>query len=522
MSKFNVSNKGKQQNKVIVSQPPNTVNKAGGLAYKNKTKVDLATKALSWFVNDTFYATEEEYLQEFVALVNKLKDPKFAAKLAIFARDQFNMRSVSHILAVETIIALHKKKKLGEEWVANAIEKVVIRPDDILEILAYWKSRNQKSMAKALQKGLARAFDKFDNYQIRKYAAANKVGGYKLIDAIRILHPRPTDRNKEAIEELVKGERTSASTRQVNMVKATQNVSEKDRKEAMGNVWREAFKEPENIPYGDLLRNIRSILDNAPDQIPNAIELLTNREKIKRSRLFPFRFYRAYKTLDNANGDWDRQILRKVLSALSDALDISCENVPCLENTMVVVDTSGSMSSPVTASRKDLKRYNYLNTQAMKCVEAAALFGAILAKASNADAAAFATRCEYVNYNPKDSVLTIMQNIINTDVCHSTDFNTIFTTANRSYDRIVIFSDMQGWDGWCNPTETYNAYKSRHKADPWIYSVDLLGYGTSMFPNKKGDKVVQLSGYSEKMFDLMDLAESDKKAMIREIEKIEI
>ena len=78
---------------------------------------------------------------------------------------------------------------------------------------------------------------------------------------------------------------------------------------------------------------------------------------------------------------------------------------------------------------------------------------------------------------------------------------------------------MQGWIGYHTPTKAFNAYKERTNADPVVFSFDLQGYGTLQFPERN---VYAIAGFSDKVFDIMKLLESDKQALLHEIEKIEL
>jgi hypothetical protein len=69
------------------------------------------------------------------------------------------------------------------------------------------------------------------------------------------------------------------------------------------------------------------------------IAKLTDPELVKKSRQFPFRFFSAYKAF---SGEQD------VKTALVDALELSVSNMPMLGRTLIAVDESGSMNSPVS------------------------------------------------------------------------------------------------------------------------------------------------------------------------------
>jgi 60 kDa SS-A/Ro ribonucleoprotein len=94
-----------------------------------------------------------------------------------------------------------------------------------------------------------------------------------------------------------------------------------------------------------------------------------------------------------------------------------------------------------------------------------------------------------------------------------------FQVANKKYDRIFILSDMQGREGYNTPTSDLAEYSRRTNCKPFIYSMDLAGYGTLQFPE---NKVFCIAGFSERIFDIVKILEQDKEALIKEIEKIEL
>jgi hypothetical protein len=100
-----------------------------------------------------------------------------------------------------------------------------------------------------------------------------------------------------------------------------------------------------------------------------------------------------------------------------------------------------------------------------------------------------------------------------------TNFHAIFQTAKQKYDRVVILSDMQGWMQGGAPKAPFAEYRRKYGADPFVYSFDLQGYGSLQFPEQN---VFALAGFSDKVFDLMQLLETDRIALIREIEKSEL
>lgn len=77
---------------------PDTVNNAGGQAHKQSDKLHAISLVLTSFVKDTFYRTAGQDLATLKELAEKV-DPEFLAKLAVYARTKFGMRSITHALA---------------------------------------------------------------------------------------------------------------------------------------------------------------------------------------------------------------------------------------------------------------------------------------------------------------------------------------------------------------------------------------------------------------------------------------
>ena len=480
MAKFNV----KENNK--------TENLAGGQAFKQTPEMELASILLTSMLNkDQYYRSTDETVKRLGVLVGVV-NPLFAAKAAVYARNEFGLRSITHVLASQVA-----KNASGMDWSRNFYDKIVRRVDDMLEILAF---HGVKNMTNAMKEGFSRAFDRFDNYQLAKYMAKGK--DVNLVDLVRLVHPKPTMKNKEALKQLVEGNLKSTETWEAKKTKAGQVAkTEEERAEFDAMIWGELVKE-RKIGYFALLRNLRNIYNQAPDVVPTALEMLTDKRLIKASLVLPFRYVMAYKEVATLD--------KQFIDALNKAIDISVDNVPRFEGkTLVVADFSGSMGVSLSDKRGQ-----------------ATLFGVALAKANNADFMIFGDRASYVPINNNDSTMTSVNYLLglntgwggNYDVGHGTNFSDIFNVADKVYDRIVIFSDMQGWVGYYTPEASVKRYKDRTGADPHIYSVDMSGYGTSQF----NGKVYQMAGYSDKMFDIMKLVESDKKALVNKINAIKL
>ena len=470
MSRFNTNSTGIK-----------TENLAGGEAYNQSPELELVSILLTSFANDSFYKSSDETFETLKELIIKC-DKKFVAKAIVYARTQFGMRSITHCATSELA-----KYISGEEWAKDFYSSVIYRPDDMMEILSYHKEKNGK-IPSAMKKGIAKAFDKFDEYTLAKYRGEGK--GYKLIDVVNLVHPIPTEKNAEALNKLVKGGLKSFDTWETELTKAGQIAKNETEKEALKKaVWVNLIKE-KKIGYFALLRNLRNIIEQAPEVITEAFEMLTNETLIKKSLVLPFRFTTAFDEIEKLS---DGKIVREVLIGLNKAVDISISNVPIFDGeTLVVLDVSGSMSGRPS--------------------QIGSLFSAILVKSNNADFITFSNDSQYRNINTMDSTITIANSI--KFASGGTNFKSIFQVANQKYDRVIILSDMQGWIGGTTPTKEFNEYKERFSINPFVYSFNLNGFGTMQFPEKN---VFCLAGFSEKVFDIMKMMETDKNALINTI-----
>lgn len=478
MSKFNQAVK-----------PQTVTNLAGGEAYAQTPEVALASMLATSFVSDKYYQTVGEQWTALRDLLGKV-EPEFAAKAAVYTRHTLGMRSISHVVAAEVA-----KLVSGKPFARSFYEKVIRRPDDITEILAYYrKVLGQKALPNAMKRGLSAAFAKFDGYQLGKYRGEGKA--FKLIDAVNLLHPKATDKNRNALNALVAGTLRQTNTWEDKMtaVGKGENVAE-----GKSDVWATMLTE-KTLGYLALVRNLRNIIRDAPDAIPMAVADLTNEEKIHKSLVSPLNLVTAYGEMDLNTSEG-----RTVADALEKAIEIAYANVPAFDDTLVVVDNSGSMTASVSGGK-------------LRMSQIAAAFGMILAKRSNADIMEFGSTSRMIPYRLTDSVMAFAANFHTLNqVGHGTDFRTIFGRLTKPYKRIVIFSDMQGWVGYRAPTEAFKAYKSRTGANPFVYSVDLAGYGTTQLP---ASRIFTLAGFSPEMFTMMERVECDPQSMISAINEV--
>lgn len=497
-------------------------NNAGGAAYAQSPKLELVNLMLSNFLAGDMYRSEKQIVSRVQDLISQIDDKAFLAKAALYARNEFGMRTMSHLVAGEMAT---QNVTSGTDWGKVFYDAIVYRVDDMMEIMGYYFEHNpEASLPAALKRGFASAMGRFDAYQLAKYRGEKKA--VKLVDVVRLVRPKPTRKNAEALKALLEGTLKNENTWEAKISAAGQKGSVAEKAAARQDAWAELLLE-RKIGYLALVRNLVNIANDVNDAaFEVALDLLKDRKLILSSKIFPFQLFTAFAQIDDTprGGSWgfiyqnkiprvrDKSRIARLVDALNEAIETSLSNLPKLEGkTLVAIDTSGSMS--VLLSEKG----------SATLVEIAALFGVVLAKASNADVIVFDTSAKYLSVPKSRSTLDQVRSIAAPG--GGTNFESIFELAGtKKYDRIFILSDMQAWmqGGYSHhPRGAFDAYKTRSGANPYLYSFDLHGHGTMQVPENDG-KVICLAGWSEKIFDILDVTEQDREALIHTIEEYPI
>lgn len=475
---------------------PDTVNLAGGVAFKKEDKLQLVSLMFTSFVENQFYRTKDQTLTQLQKLIASV-DLEFAAKAAVYTRTKMGMRSITH--AAAAIIA-HTARGKGLSWVKNFINNVVYRVDDASEILAAYLSLYGKPIPNALKKGLALSLSKFDAYQIAKYRGDKD--SVKLVDLFNLVHPKPNKEQADTYKKLMQSELTSSGTWEVELSEAGKSDN---KAKAKADVWKNLLKN-NKLPYFALLRNMRNILETESEEIVKlACTALTNEKSIKKSLVLPFRFVTASKEIAKLPAGND--LKRLIEKAISQAVETSLSNVPKVEgSTLVAIDTSYSMVTNKLSGKSETT-----------ACDVACLFGAILAKRNDCDVVLFSDNATYHDVNSQDSLITVNNRIVSMIRPGGTNFASIFLSAKKKYDNVIILSDEQAWKG--NTMQAYRDYCNKFRVFPNLFSFDLTGYGTAQFP---AEGIFSLAGFSEKAFDLIAFMKSDRDAMIKVIEEVSL
>lgn len=459
-------------------------NNEGHKAFSMDQKEKLITEVLTSFFNEgKYYGDNSHAILEDIRNMIKI-DSKFIANLAIYARKEINLRSISHVLAAELAY-----DALGKKYVREVLRNIVIRVDDMSEVLSYYLNVYGKPIPNSLKKGIAECFLKFDEFSLAKY---NRSGEVNLKDILNLVHPKPI-----SLEQADMFKRVLEDELEIPFTWETMISKEGNKKET----W-EKLIESSKLGYMAMLRNLRNIIKVAPDNIESVYKSLECKERVLKSRQLPFRYYSAFKALSNEGIGTS-----KIYNVLEKAIKYSTKNVERLQGkTFISTDVSGSMGCMV--SRKS----------DLSCAEV----GTVLMSIANsicdeAVTSTFDTEFKIVPLASCNGIIanagTIKPSWGGTDL----SLPIRYLIENNIYvDRIIILSDNEincGYDNVCQ--NLIDKYRRNVNPDVYVHAIDLVGYGRQQF---KGDKVNIMAGWNEKILEFIPKVENGLNNIKEEIE----
>ena len=277
-----------------------------------------------------FYEDGQAIADRIAALASDL-DPTVVAALAVEAREQFNLRHAPLML-----LAVLARTGSGTSLVAETIERVIQRADELTEFLAiYWRN-GRRPLTKQMKRGLARALAKFDAYQLAKY---DREGPVKLRDVLFLIHAKPKDEAQAALWKQV-ADRTlpAPDTWEVALSGGA------DKRETFERLLAER-----KLGYMALLRNLRNMDQAQVDEALVREAILARRGA---ERVLPFRYVAAARAAPRFEPFLDQSLMEAVLEG------------PVFDGrTIILVDVSGSMDVRLSA-RSDLTRLDAAATLA--------------------------------------------------------------------------------------------------------------------------------------------------------------
>ncbi len=492
-------------------------NYEGAKAYKMTPEVELYAAVVTAGLSNTFYEGNDDRLARIQELL-KQNDAEYAAKLAIYTRNQMYMRSVPQVLAVELA-----KIASGNAIVSKTVQGVVKRADEITELLAYYQRANARTGTKKLnklsrqvQKGLGAAFNSFDEYQFAKYDRSKTE--VKLRDALFLVHPKPKDEAQQAIfNKIAAGELATPYTweTELSALGQAKYADEAAKAAAFTAKWQELI-DSDKLGYMALMRNLRNIIEAnvSAAHMQKVASRIANAQEVARAKQLPFRFLAAYREVRELQSKY----VTMVLDALEDAVKASVHNLrgfDASEDILVACDVSGSMQKPVSARSKVL------------LYDIGLVLGMLLqSKCKSVVTGMFGDSWKVINM-PGRAVLQNVQEYYRREgeVGYSTNGHLVIEDLidrNVKMDKVMMFTDCQMWNSSGTRATIRSAWARYRSMYPQakLYLFDLAGYGNT--PLKvENDGVHLIAGWSDKIFDVLQAIE-DGASAVEQIKKIQL
>jgi hypothetical protein len=295
----------------------------------------LINACMLW--EDNFYSEGKDVAACIHELVPNVPAAK-CAELAIKAREEQKLRHAPLLIVYEMTLASKEHKEL----VSSTLSRVIQRPDEITEFVAiYWKlGGGKRPLANQVKKGLAQAFNKFNEYALAKY---NRDKDVKLADVLALVHAKPEDKEKGLLfAKLANKDHLPQATKSgFPVAKTYKSLAKNFTGLATPDTWEVALSggadkaqtferliRENNLGALALLRNLRKMKEVG---VPNEA-IKTGLANMNTERVLPFRFVTAAAHAPA----FEPELETAMFKCLADHEKLSGK-------TILIIDVSGSM-----------------------------------------------------------------------------------------------------------------------------------------------------------------------------------
>lgn len=479
----------------------NTVNEAGGKAYKLSDKAALAQYALTGTFNGVFYASDEDQLKKVLELADKC-DPEFVAKLAVYAREEGFMKDMPAFLAA---VVSSKDTALLQK----IFTRVVDSPKMVRNFMQIVRSgaTGRKSFGTRPKKLLQAYFENLTDDQLFRASIGNDPS---LADMIKMVRPKPGDKKRSALYAYL----LDKEYNQKDLLPLAR-AFEDFKKDPVGELpgvpfemltslpltkkhWKELAQ---NMTWAQTRINLNTMLRHGvledKDMVEFVANKLQNEDLIKKAKAFPYQLFAAFKNVES-------NMPQKITLALQKAAEIAIQNVPEFDGQVYVCcDISGSMHSPATGGRGSA-------TTKVSCLDVAALMSAaVLRKNPEATVIPFSDHVVPCELNPLDSVMTNTQKLASLPSGGTNCASPLqmLNKKNAKGDLVIVVSDNQSWHNsghvYYNGTAFANEWATFKKRNPKakLVELDIQPYATSQVSS--GQDILQCGGFSDNIFNVV-------------------
>lgn len=390
-------NYAQRANKLTLNHEGQKVRAIG--AEKQLTRLVLAS--LLW--EKQFYMDGQEHADLVKNLVANV-DPAFVSDLALKARTDYKLRHIPLLLTRE----LARKGALT----ANALDAVIQRADEMSEFLSlYWKD-GKTPISNQVKKGLAKAFVKFNEYQLAKFDKNS--AAVSLRDVMFLSHAKPTTPAMEALfKKVANQELATPDTWETQLSAGADKGATFTRLMAEKKLGALAF-----------LRNLRNMAQAGVSEA----EIRAYAKNLDVSKVLPFRYIAAARIVPQFEDMLEAMMFRSLATM---------EKLP--GKTVLLVDVSPSMFGTKVSEKSDLDRFDAAAALAMLCAEICE------------EVAVYSFSTQVVRVAPRKG-FALREAIMNSQPSNGTLMGKAVTAVNQvGYDRLIVISDEESQDRVPNP-----------------------------------------------------------------------
>lgn len=472
--------------KTTKSNPKLTVNAAGGKAYNLSDENALCQMVVTNCFNGVYYATPDELLAN-VKTILKGCNSQLVAKAAVYGHEQGRMKDMpAYLLAV---LAARGETEL----VKRIFNRVITNAKMLCNFVQIVRSgeTGRQSFGTAIKKLIQNWLN--SRTPDRLFDDAVGHSSPSLADIIKMVHPKGATEAHNAMFAYLIG-------KDYNWEVMPERVRQYElfKKNPVGEVPAVDFRLLSNINLNDaqwkqvacnmrwdtLRRNLNTLgrhsvlADNGIVQ--ELARKLGDAETVRKVKAFPYELLTTYLNATD--------LPNKLRNALHDALEASVDNIPDFDtDTAICVDTSGSMSSPITGNRGTA-------TSKATCVQVAAVIAASILRKNNGNTTVlpFDTSVKNVRIDSRDTIMTNAQKLAlnggGTDCsCALRHLN----NSNHKGNLVIYVSDNASWIEYYN--RGYNRtgmelewkkYKSRNPKAKLVL-IDITPYTNTQVSDNK-------------------------------------
>lgn len=370
----------------------------------------------------------------------------FVRALAIKARNEYKLRHVPLLLCRELA-------RVGDLDAAT-LDAVIQRADEMGEFLAIYWAEKRTPLSNQVKKGLAKAFCKFNEYELAKNDKASATVSVR--DVMFLAHAKPTSPEQESLfKRVANKELVTPDTWETQLSSGADKGATFTRLMVEKKLGALAF-----------LRNLRNMVQAGVSEA--AIRDYSRTVNV--DKVLPFRYIASARIVPQFEDMLEAMMFRSLAGAKKLG-----------GKTLLLVDVSPSMFGTKVSAKSDLDRYDAAAALAMLCSEVCE------------SVAIYAFSTETVRVPPRKG-FALNDAIKNACPHNGTLLGCALTLVNKTeYDRLIVITDEQSQDNVPKAIKQHS------------YILNVASYKNGV----NTDGYTTITGFSESCFEYIRAIEQE-------------